>query len=679
MAHEPDPAKPDPLSQEGPTLALRSCHDCHRRKVRCNKLHPCDNCVRLGVKCTFPPPGRQPQTRPRRSNKSELMSRLAFLERKIEDLGALSAAGVGVADPHGEPDSQKSPGNRSVRSDPLGTRVPYVQRSSEDSLGQQFGRLVIDPGSGSSRYVNHQVLADMGSQIEELRLLFDSPSLPALSSDEDAPLPPTAAYAEAHSSFLFGYHSLVYSLCSYHPSPTTSYLLLEVFEENIAPIMMIIHRPALRRIIQTASTNPDGLAKSTEAQAFSIYFAAVSSMTTEQCLSQLGEDRATLVDRYRFAVEQALARAGFLHTRKLAVLQAAVLFLACACDPKDAQFVWTMIAVVTRLGLGQGLHRDGSHFGLSPFETEMRRRLWWYIYLLDVQASEIQATSPQIREGDYDTRLPLNLNDDDLQPDSMEPPQEQTGFTEMTLTLVRCEILITRRNLIQMTGVGDDPHNELFKNRNLAIEEARHVLDERYLQFSDLSVPVHWVAATIARIALSQMWLVAHFSFMTTEGFNPNLWPDRCELLILTAIEVLEFTYLLETHESTSQWAWLFQGYVQWQSFAFLLSELCVRPNSALSDRAWTVVNRVYEQWNEPAHHKRGLVMRPLERLMKRAVAIRDHQLCLSGLALPFESNIPDPFTPNALPDLENLPMDSLTAETTSLDIFRDVLMNVGL
>ncbi|GIJ88140.1 hypothetical protein Asppvi_007057 [Aspergillus pseudoviridinutans] len=380
-------------------------------------------------------------------------------------------------------------------------------------------------------------------------------------------------------------------------------------------------------------------------------------MAPEQCLRRLGVDHGTLVKRYRFAVEQALARAGFLQTHKLMVLQAAVLFLTCACHPNDAQFVWTMIAVV----------------------TEMRRRLWWYIYLLHVQSSEYQATSPQIREGDYDTRLPLNLNDDDWSSDLVEPPQEKVGFTDMTLTLVRCQILISNRKLMQMAATRVDGHKEIFKNRNLVIEESRQLLDERYLQFCDLSIPIHWVAATIARVALARLWLVSHFSLLTAEGFDATLWPDRCEVLVLTAIEVLDFVYLLETHQHTAKWSWLFQGYVQWQAFAFVLSELCERPTSSLSDRAWMVVDRVYERWNGPVCHREGLIMRPLQRLMDRAAAIRDHQLRPPGSTLPVESNIPDPVMVSSSQNLEQYHLDSLAVESASLGIFRDALMDVSL
>lgn len=51
---------------------LRSCTSCRRRKVRCNKETPCFNCVKNGVPCIFPPPGRaRPTTRVRRTEVQE--------------------------------------------------------------------------------------------------------------------------------------------------------------------------------------------------------------------------------------------------------------------------------------------------------------------------------------------------------------------------------------------------------------------------------------------------------------------------------------------------------------------------------------------------------------------------------------------------------------------------------
>lgn len=481
------------------------------------------------------------------------------------------------------------------------------------------------------------------------------------------------------SLFLFGYYAQAHTLRSYHPTPTDAYVLLDIFEHNIAPLILIVHKPVLRSLIHTACTASEQLDRGSEALTFAVYFAAVSSITQEQCLTYFSTDHAILVQRYRFAVEQALSRAGFINTQKLIVVQAAVLFLTCACHPKDGRFVWTMIGLITRLGLGLGLHRDGSHFGLSPFETEMRRRLWWYIYLLDVQASEYQATSPQIREGDYDTQLPSNLNDSDWYLDLETPPQERTGFTDMTLTLVRCRILVAHCKLMQMKNSTEGDQALLFKNCNGAIDELRTTLDLQYLQHCDVQIPIHWVVATIARVAVSRLWLVSHFSLLNSPGFDPNSWPDQCDVLVRTAIEVLEFAYLLETDPKTKQWTWLFQGHAQWQSFAFVLSELCARPTSSLSDRAWFAVTKVFERWKQPEYGKEGLIMRILERLMNRAASVRDQVRALTVPSM-LEFNPPSPCNVDLPPNLETeYPTSVAPPNTQVLDIFRDVLSNVDL
>lgn len=518
-------------------------------------------------------------------------------------------------------------------------------------------------------------------KIKEVRDLFDRPESPTLSEEDLSSPVPVATQSEMSSPFIFGYHSVAYSLGNYHPPPIISHLLFNIFEENVAPIILIVHKPMLKDLLQKATTSPEIFDKESEALVFSIYLAAICSMSPEVCLAQLGADHTTLTKRYRFAVEQALVRAGFLHTRKLIVLQAAVLFLSCACDPQDAHFVWTMIAVVTRLALSMGLHRDSSHFELSPFETEMRRRLWWYIYLLDVRSSDSQATRPQIREGDYDTKLPLNINDDDLSPHMVETPLERIGFTEMTLTLVRCEILILHRKLMQLSSFGVDTnrHHELFQNRLQAIEEARIALDKRYLQFCDLEIAIHWVTATIARMALARSWLVSHFSLMRVEGFQRGQIPGKCDLLIFTAIEVLEFIYLLESHNNTKKWSWLFQGYIPWQVLAFVLSELCVRPTSPLSDRAWVAVDRAYERWNGPMGNRLGLMMRPLERLRNRAAAIRARQPWNESRGtMPVTSNLNLAGEGITVPSVVDH-MEDFQGDLGSLDIFMDVVNTMEL
>lgn len=94
-------------------------------------------------------------------------------------------------------------------------------------------------------------------------------------------------------------------------------------------------------------------------------------------MTSFGVRKELLLRQYRFGTEQSLARAGFLNTNEIVTVQAFVLFLVCVRRHDDTRFVWSLTGLALRIAQSLGLHRDGSKFGLSPFDTEMRRRLWW--------------------------------------------------------------------------------------------------------------------------------------------------------------------------------------------------------------------------------------------------------------------------------------------------------------
>ncbi|KAJ5981081.1 C6 transcription protein [Penicillium waksmanii] len=70
--------------------------------------------------------------------------------------------------------------------------------------------------------------------------------------------------------------------------------------------------------------------KGLEALMMAVYFNVVVSLSPEQCLQVLGCDRVSLIQKFNFASEQALARAGLLETDEIIVLQAFAIFPTAA-------------------------------------------------------------------------------------------------------------------------------------------------------------------------------------------------------------------------------------------------------------------------------------------------------------------------------------------------------------
>lgn len=607
--------------QPDSSLNPRSCVTCRRRKVRCNKREPCSNCVKAGIDCIFPGPGRAPR-KARRPPDVELLSRLRRLEGVVESLGGTDAIEKLVS-ANQTSDSQAA--TRPSQTPPI-TRddIPKPSRAEKvespkvvSKTADEVGRLVID--DSRSLYVSNRIWTSIGDQVEELQDILDSAS-----EDEDDTTSPGDSIQSASRSndgFVFGYSSLAHSLRNYHPTPSQVFILWKTYEQNVKPLITVVHTPTVRHVIVNAATGLDMLDRNSEALAFSIYLAAVISMTPEQCLAELGDDRDSTISRFRFATEQAMARANLLTSQNINLLQAAVIFVSSILKQDQSRFVWTLSAVILRLATGLGLHRDGTNFGLTPFETEMRRRLWWHVCIIDLRAAEDHGTDPMINDAMYDTKMPLNINDDDISPDSKTFPPERAEFTDMTFTLIRCQVSTVYRRLNYMqSGLGSDSPS--LEERRKIVEEWHNMLNEKYIRHCDMQIPFQWSCATIARLLVAKLWLIVHHPFINLS----SLAPDDRNRILLTSIEVIEFTHLLVTSESTARWSWLFGSYIQWHPIAFVLAELCVRPHCPGVDRAWFAVESVWHDWQQKSATRKASLWRPLTKLYKKAKAFRETQ-----------------------------------------------------
>ena len=124
---------------------------------------------------------------------------------------------------------------------------------------------------------------------------------------------------------------------------------------------------------------------------------------------------------------------------------------------------------------------------------------------IDIRASEDQSSDPTITEQSFDTKLPLNINDEDIWPEMTEPPVEHEGCTEKTFDLIRYEISNTVRFLAYIPP-GPCPYpvrrkdGPSIEEKERLIEKLQHYLENKYLKFCDLSNPLQWVAYNVARL-----------------------------------------------------------------------------------------------------------------------------------------------------------------------------------
>lgn len=151
------------------------------------------------------------------------------------------------------------------------------------------------------------------------------------------------------------------------------------------------------------------------------------------------------------------------------------------------------------MGQRIGLATDGTHYGLLPFEAEMRRRLWWQIVIVDTRASEVSGAGPALLQYTWNTKIPMNYNDSDLFPDMRTLPPERPGLTEMSYFRLRCEVAdYFRKNKYATVG-------EQLPPRDKTADDFEQHLEKDYLAYCDPSIPLHFLSIVMGESALCKI------------------------------------------------------------------------------------------------------------------------------------------------------------------------------
>lgn len=562
------------------------------------------------------------------------MDRLRTLECLIKELsGQLEQAHAAASSARGGSSGANSPGSSTQDRD---TEHQRGTSSATNTSGvqKQFGRLVLQDSS-RSRYVSSGFWSRVNDELDGLKMdtrglvgdEFDS------SEDEASPgkTPPTQELERTPSerhAFLFR-HNLSPSspdTREFHPLPSQIPFLLDVFSENVNFFIQIVHIPTITKMAR--DLRGSGMARHTpanEALMFSIYYAAITSMEEDDVMTNFGSSKADLNLKYRLGLEHALAKADFLNVPDIVLVQAFVIFLCLVRRHDSPRFVWMMTGLVIRMAQYLGLQRDGTHFEhLTPFEIEMRRKVWWAVHMLDVRASEDQGTDLTIASGSFDTRIPLNINDIDINPETKQMPTECDGVTDMSFARIFFGMGDIMRQMMAISvrdGVGG------LEEQSRLLNEIYQKFEQGYCQYTtELGNIAYWVGVTIARLSMAKMTLIVFLPVLFSSP-SERISNEIKTKLLVSAIEVAEYNHALNAEQACRQWRWIYQTYTHWHAIVYLMIEISRRPWSPIIERAWVAL---HSSWLIPAQTSIDKNLRlwvPLRKLMDKACKHRDAEL----------------------------------------------------
>ncbi|KAI1333741.1 fungal-specific transcription factor domain-containing protein [Xylariaceae sp. FL0016] len=573
-------------SKTGRVLA---CVHCQYRKVKCDRVFPCANCIKAKVTCTPSTPA--PAHKRRRPNQ-DLLERLARCEALLKQHGDLPPGQV-------NPDmtERSANGSRQERMSSVATTAPTPASVDSDGGSKPSGKMVEE--GGNVRFMDNILWTSFHDELQAMRDIIDpdeSADSEILGSDDVSP--------ENTADLFFPTDSSSVNTQELQPEPVHIFRLWQLFVDRVNPLTKVIHVPTLQPYVMEAATNVNNIPQNYQALLFSIYMMATVSLSEVESMQLLGIPRDQALHKFTKGCKATLARCNYLKNHDMTILQALVLFLLSMHGRYDRHALWIMSGTVVRMAQKMGYHCDPDSFNLSPFESEMRRRIWWQIIAQDAKHAISSGLSHNLVPNNWDTQIPSNLNDADLFPGATEPVPAREGPTEMAFCLLvyqfqkltqvlhpAFESAFTELHKKPDSDSPPDPHAlENCRRLQEQIEAKMYEVEQKYVDPGAGSV--HQAALVVRPMLTSKLREI------TTPIQNQPEWGTeiRGPSDGLFKSFVLNHEHSHEAYErmAAAGFTWFVKMNFQLDVFNILVGRLCKTPVGPLADRGWKAIESIF-------------------------------------------------------------------------------------
>ena len=272
----------------------------------------------------------------------------------------------------------------------------------------------------------------------------------------------------------------------------------------------------------------------------------------------------------------------------------------------------------------------------------MRRRLWGYLCAVDSRAAEDHGIALSTSVGDSDTRLPVNVDDNELFPDMQELPLSRAKWTDISFSLTTMEI---SRFLSDASSPGSvssgSPSDQMLIDLTTRLESV-------YLRYCDSNIPIQNATLLCANLMVAKLKFLVSHPWFNQRGGEQGIAQANDDTLA-AACHSLEINLQLLTTDLLRGFRWYFETYTQHHILTYLLWHLCVKPVGPGIDRAWSAIDETFRV----ADHRNisrepGSRWKVLQLLKEKAMRIR--QSCITE-SNTIDSRYGEPAVMNILPE----------------------------
>ncbi|KAE8149167.1 fungal-specific transcription factor domain-containing protein [Aspergillus avenaceus] len=429
-----------------------ACDECKRRKVRCSGDDTCANCRRDDKLCRYSSPSHRLSLLQKRLHESEQLRQdmLRAWKKYLPDVDLQDAIRV-ARESHSSP-VVTSPKRKSISEPDHHTEQPptnftelsnaedYEFDESQDFDNSIDGMGFLTAGPHKAGYTGPQSGIAALKFLQSLPLYLPLHSINTPSSlDEDGGPALLPQPTETLNRHIDDYFSL------YHPA------------------YPILHEGTFRARISGALAKPrDG--------SWPVLYNTVLAIG-----AFVGDSNATKSDVPFYREARKHLSMDVLEKGSLSYVQAIVLMSNYLQKRNKPNAGFILIGIGFSMALAIGLHREFGMPSTSPFTMEIRRRVWWTLFIF-VSGAQLTLGRPAVSLVGVNIRLPANLDDHDLAVDMEQLPESKSGPT-ITSCLIAQVKLAKIANAVQV---------ELLTHHRPAYERATRLDENITVWWKDL-------------------------------------------------------------------------------------------------------------------------------------------------------------------------------------------------
>lgn len=247
-----------------------------------------------------------------------------------------------------------------------------------------------------------------------------------------------------------------------------------------------------------------------------------------------------------------------------------------------------------------GLHTESAYAKCSALEAEMRRRLWWSLILFDSRICELVDYKTSMLVPTWDCKIPLNVNDFDLQPEMKNPPAVQGKSTETLFAVVRSEMGdFLRHSAFNLDFINpalkaiakDVQRGPIPEGGELVTLET--IIEDHFLKFCNQENPLHFMTTWMARGYIAKYRLIEYYStFSRSSVHQTEVQRDAANS---HALRMLKCDTKLMTSPLTKGYLWLVRNYFPFPAYLHIVQDLRRRPVGDHAEYVWEKMNDNYE------------------------------------------------------------------------------------